>query len=76
MKFKLPRIFTQQNSTDEAVISALNELAAKVRSRSVPVVMDDWDAGYDIAIDEVLALISDAINQIASDNDVDYSGGY
>lgn len=76
MKVSWPRLFAQKKSKDEAVISALTELAAHIEKRSVPVVMDDWDAGYDIAIDEVLAIINDAINQIASDNDVDYSGGY
>ena len=77
MKITWPRLYApKQQAKDEVVIAALTELAAKIEKRSIPVVMDDWDAGYDIAIDEVLAVINDAINQIASDNDVDYSGGY
>lgn len=77
MKITWPRLSaSNRQAKDEAVIAALTALAAQIEKRSVPVVMDDWDAGYDIAIDEVLAIINDAINQIASDNDVDYSGGY
>lgn len=77
MKITWPRLYApKQQAKDEVVIAALTELAAQIEKRSIPVVMDDWDAGYDIAIDEVLAVINDAINQIASDNDVDYSGGY
>jgi hypothetical protein len=75
MKIRWPRVLINRQSKDEAVIAALTQLAALIEKRSVSEVMDDWDAGYDIAIDEVLALISDAINQIASENDVDYSGG-
>ena len=54
---------------------ALSNLAEIVEKKTIPRVMDDWDAGYNIAVDEMLAVIHDAINQIASDNDVDYSGG-
>lgn len=55
---------------------ALSNLAEIVEKKSVHRVTDDWDAGYNIAVDEVLAVINDAINQIVSENDVDYSGGY
>jgi len=75
MKIGWPRVLVNRQSKDEAVIAALLQLAAIIEKRSIPVVMDDWDAGYDLAIDEVLALINDAVNQIASENDVDYSGG-
>lgn len=76
MRIKWPRVLVNRQSKDEAVVAALTQLAALLEKRSIPVVMDDWDAGYDLAIDEALALINDAINQIASENDVDYSGGY
>jgi hypothetical protein len=75
MKIGWPRVLVNRQSKDEAVIAALLQLAAIIEKRNIPVVMDDWDAGYDLAIDEVLALINDAVNQIASENDVDYSGG-
>jgi hypothetical protein len=75
MRIKWPRVLVNRQSRDEAVIAALLQLAAIIEKRNIPVVMDDWDAGYDLAIDEVLALINDAVNQIASENDVDYSGG-
>lgn len=73
---KWPRLFRQKKSKDEAVMTALAEMAALIEKKNIPVVIDDWDAGYALALDEVLALIHDAINQIASENDVDYSGGY
>lgn len=76
MRVKWPRMFSRKRVEAEAVLLALSNLADSIDKRSIPTIMDDWDAGYDIAIDEVLALINDAINQIASDNDVDYSGGY
>lgn len=71
----LRRFFQKKQTSAGAVIAALQSLSAQVEKLNIPVIMDEQDAGYDMAIDEVLALISDAINQIASDNDVDYSGG-
>lgn len=73
---KWPRLFSHKKTKDEAVLVALAELATLIEKKNISVVMDDWDAGYVLAVDEVLALINDAINQIASENDVDYSGGY
>lgn len=69
------RFFQKKQTSAGAAIAVLQSLSAQVEKMNIPVIMDDQDAGYDMAIDEVLALISDAINQIASDNDVDYSGG-
>jgi hypothetical protein len=69
-------MFRSRQPKTEAVILALSNLAEIVEKKSVPRVTDDWDAGYNIAVDEVLAVINDAINQIVSENDVDYSGGY
>ena len=59
----------------EAALEALRRIREQIERLNIPVIMDDQDAGYDMAIDEVLVLIDDAINQITSDNDVDYSGG-
>lgn len=69
-------LFKKQKTKNELVISALNELLAEIEKKNISVVMDDWDAGYDLAIDEVLALISSRISEIVSENEVDYSGGY
>jgi len=76
MRVKWLRMFRSRQPKTEAVILALSNLAEIVEKKSVPRVTDDWDAGYNIAVDEVLAVINDAINQIVSENDVDYSGGY
>ena len=75
MRVKWLRMFRTKQPKTEAVLLALYNLAEIVEKKSIPEVMDDWDAGYNIAVDEMLAVINDAINQIASDNDVDYSGG-
>ncbi len=75
MRVKWLRIFRTKQPKTEAVLLALSNLAEIVEKKSIPEVMDDWDAGYNVAVDEMLAVIHDAINQIASDNDVDYSGG-
>jgi hypothetical protein len=75
MRVKWLRMFRTKQPKTEAVLLALSNLAEIVEKKSIPEVMDDWDAGYNIAVDEMLAVINDAINQIASDNDVDYSGG-
>lgn len=62
-------------SNKEAVLAALGNLKKRVEAMNIPVIADDQDAGYDMAVDEVLALIDDAINQTVSNTDVDYSGG-
>lgn len=51
---------------------ALLALRAHVEQMNIPVVADDFDAGYDMAIDEVLVLIERALNPDASDDDVTY----
>jgi hypothetical protein len=76
MRVKWLRMFRSRQPKTEAVLLALSNLAEIVEKKTVPEIMDDWDAGYNIAVDEVLAVINDAINEIASENDVDYSGGY
>lgn len=50
-------------------------LRAAVERRNISYPFDDRDVGYDMAIDEVLELIDDAINRVTSGNDVDYNGG-
>lgn len=62
-------------TVQEAVLAALRDLSKKIEAKNIPTIMDDQDAGYDMAVDEILAIIDDAINQIVSGNDVDYSGG-
>lgn len=71
----LRRWFKAKPTSAQASIEALCRLRAQIERLNIPVIMDDQDAGYDMAIDEVLVLIDDAINQITSDNDVDYNGG-
>lgn len=69
------RIFQRKVTNKDAALAALRSLMAEVEKKNIPVIADDQDAGYDMAIDEVLVLIQEAINKIISDNDVDYSGG-
>lgn len=76
MRVKWLRMFRSRQPKTEAVLLALSNLAEIVEKKTIPEIMDDWDAGYNIAVDEMLAVINDAINEIASENDVDYSGGY
>lgn len=47
-------------------------LRDEVERKNIPVIMDDFDAGYDMAIDEVLALIDEALNPSARNDDVTY----
>ena len=54
---------------------ALVALRAEVERRNISYPFDDRDVGYDMAIDEVLGLIDEAINRVTSGNDVDYNGG-
>jgi hypothetical protein len=44
------------------ILDELRSLYALVEKKNIPVVMDDHDAGYDTAIDEVLEIITDRIN--------------
>lgn len=69
------KLLHRKPSGKDAALAALRSISAQIEKLNIPVIADDQDAGYDMAIDEVLALIDDAINQITSDNDVDYSGG-
>lgn len=71
----LRKLFQRTSGTEKAIIAELRKLAKEVEKKNISIVMDDIDAGYDMAIDEVLELIDEAINQLSS-KDVDYSGGY
>lgn len=51
---------------------ALLALRAQIEQMNIPVVADDFDAGYDMAIDEVLVLIERTLNPDTSNNDVTY----
>lgn len=51
---------------------ALIALRNRVEQMNIPVVADDFDAGYDMAVDEVLVLIARALNPEASNDDVNY----
>jgi hypothetical protein len=44
------------------ILDELRSLYALVEKLNIPVVMDDHDAGYDTAIDEVLEIVTSRIN--------------
>lgn len=44
------------------ILDELRSLYVLVERKNIPVVADDYDAGYDTAIDEVLEIIADRIN--------------
>ena len=46
----------------KAVVDELRHLYGLICSLNIPVVADDVDAGYDMAVDEVLDLISGRID--------------
>lgn len=71
----LRRLFRAWRKDPPDSVAALMTLRAAVERRNISYPFDDRDVGYDMAIDEVLELIDEAINNIASGNDVDYSGG-
>ena len=72
----LRRLFGRKRlSTEATALSALVALRAEVERKNISYPFDDRDVGYDMAIDEVLELIDDAINRVTSGNDVDYNGG-
>lgn len=51
---------------------ALLFLWEQVKQMNIPVVADDFDAGYDMAIDEVLVLIERTLHPDTSNDDVTY----
>lgn len=60
------------------VVAELEHLSALIEKLSIPVVADDLDAGYDMAIDEVLDIIQGRINLLSGEpvNEDDTSGNY
>lgn len=71
----LRRLFRAWRKDPPDSVAALMTLRSEVERRNISHPVDDRDVGYDMAIDEVLELIDEAINNITSGNDVDYSGG-
>lgn len=71
----LRRLFRSWRKVAPNSMAALMALRVEVERRNISHPFDDRDVGYDMAIDEVLELIDEAINNITSGNDVDYSGG-
>lgn len=71
----LRKIFRKWRSEKPAELVVLIALRAEIERKNISYPFDDIDVGYDMAIDEVLELVDEAINNITSNNDVDYSGG-
>jgi len=71
----LRKLFTKWLPVQSDTLNVLMALRAEVDRRNISYPFDDRDVGYDMAIDEVLELIDDAINRVTSGNDVDYNGG-
>jgi hypothetical protein len=49
-----------------ATLAELKHLKMLIERLNIPVVADDYDAGYDTAIDEVLDIVSGRINFLSS----------
>jgi len=71
----LRKLFTKWLPVQSDTLNVLMALRAEVERKNISYPFDDRDVGYDMAIDEVLELIDDAINRVTSGNDVDYNGG-
>lgn len=56
-------------------MATLLSIRQEIERKNISFPFDDRDVGYDMAIDEVLEIIDEAINHVSSGNDVDYSGG-
>lgn len=66
------RLFKRKPALTLDAKHALTALRMKVERMNIPAVSDNFDAGYDIAVDEVLALIDEALNPSARNDDVSY----
>ncbi len=71
----LRKLFTKWLPVQSDPLNVLMTLRAEVDRRNISYPFDDRDVGYDMAIDEVLELIDEAINRVTSGTDVDYNGG-
>lgn len=69
------RLFKKHFSKWSPELTLLIALRREVESKNIAYPFDDRDVGYDMAIDEVLELIDQAIYNTSNNNDVDYSGG-
>ena len=71
----LRKLFRKLLPVQSDTLTVLMALRAEVDRKNISYPFDDWDVGYDMAIDDVLELIDEAINRVTSGNDVDYNGG-
>jgi len=71
----LRTLFRKWLPVQSDALTVLMALRAAVDCRNISYPFDDRDVGYDMAIDETLELIDDAINRVTSGIDVDYNGG-
>jgi len=71
----LRKLFTKWLPVQSDTLNVLMALRAEVDRRNISYPFDDRDVGYDMAIDEMLELIDEAINRVTSGTDVDYNGG-
>jgi hypothetical protein len=71
----LRKLFTKWLPVQSDTLNVLKALRAEVDRRNISYPFDDRDVGYDMAIDEMLELIDEAINRVTSGTDVDYNGG-
>jgi hypothetical protein len=71
----LRKLFTKWLPVQSDTLNVLMTLRAEVDRRNISYPFDDRDVGYDMAIDEMLELIDEAINRVTSGTDVDYNGG-
>lgn len=58
-----------KHSTAEQALVTLRDQIVRM---NIPVVVDDFDAGYDMAVDEVLVLIDETLNPSTRSDDVTY----
>lgn len=61
--------FRKKAAPEKTARQALIELRDRVEMMNIPVIADDFDAGYDMAVDEVLVLINNALYPETRDED-------
>jgi hypothetical protein len=71
----LRKLFRKWLPVQSDTLTVLMALRAAVDRRNISYPFDDRDVGYDMAIDEALELIDEAINRVTSGIDIDYNGG-
>lgn len=50
---------TPRPKVEPSARQVLDDIRRLVETKNIPVIMDDVDAGYDMAVDEILDLIED-----------------